>query len=313
MASFRQRQVLRFSIHGSGGDVLGVSTICIEPLTWFGKRADSIPVWAFSGPILQDGLDPQTKQALYWELINFVERELRRRGALDATIRIWDPFLDSECLEPWLRAGYHIKEQRTLMCSVPPEESQVMKTYDNSFRRQVGQGHRRGGRVETNTPVDNEELYRLYAMTMSHAGTHPRYDLDEVAYVLNWSNDLRDVYLCKYEGRLVGFAIFLKFNRVTILWLAGMDRISVGIRPMNLIFHELMLNSARAGMRTIDFGGGPTAGLSHFKQGVGAKPTSLYYINKTYCNRLYLLLALALAAGPRTLVRKAFSVFAQRS
>lgn len=294
MASFRHRELLRFSIHGGGSVVLGVCTICIEPLLWFGKRADSIPVWAVSGPILQDGLDPETKGALYGELVNHVENELRRRKVLDAEIRIWDPFLDSACLEPWLRAGYSIKKVQTLMRSVPLNESEVMSRYESSFLRKVRQGHRRGGKVELNTQCDNDELYRLYATTMQHAGTHPRYDRDEVSYVLSWSNNLRDVYLCKYEGRTIGFAINLKFNRVTIGWLAGMDRKFERIRPMNLIFDEELRNSARQGVHTFDFGGGPTAGLSHFKRAVGANPVLHYYISKTYCNSLYLSSALYL-------------------
>jgi hypothetical protein len=296
MASFRHRELLRFSIHGGGGVVLGVCTICIEPLLWFGKRADSIPVWAISGPILQDGLDPETKRTLCEELVNQVENELRGRKVLDAEIRIWDPFLDSACLEPWLRAGYGIRNVQTLMRSVPLNESEVMSTYEKSFWKEVRQGHSRGGKVEMNTQCDSDELYRLYAKTMQHAGTRPRYDREEVSYVLSWSNNLRDVYLCKYEGRTIGFAISLKFNRITIGWIAGSDRNFVRIRPMNLIFDELVRNSARQGVQTIDFGGGPTAGLSHFKRAVGANPVLHYYISKTYCNSLYLSFALYLTA-----------------
>jgi len=283
-------------VHESGGAVLGVCSICIEPLLWFGKRADSIPVWAVSGPILQDGLDPETKKALYEELVDHVENELKERKVLHSEIRIWDPFLESACLEAWLRAGYSVKNVQSLMRSVPLNETEVMSTYDKSFSKEVRQGHRRGARVEVNTQCDCDELYRLHATTMERAGSSPRYNPDEISYVLGWNNSLRDVYLCKYEGRTIAFAISLRFNRVTIGWIAGFDRKYAGIRPMNLIFDELIRNSARQGVQTIDFGGEPTAGLSHFKRSIGANPVLCYYLNKTYCNNLYLSFALFLTA-----------------
>jgi len=307
LAGFKQREILRFSVHENDEDILGLTTLCIEPLSWFGKRGDSIPVWHFSGPILRDGLEPQARKRAYLQLIDIIDRELVERGVLCAEFRIWDPYFDHACFEPWLKAGFCIREWRTWMCDVPEDESLVMKTHGKAFREQVRQGHRRGGIVEVNTPVSNKEVFLLHTMTMVHGGTHPRYSLDEVSYVLNWSNDLKDVYLCKHEGRLIGFLIALKFNRVAIAWLAGIDRRYAGIRPANLLWHELMRHSARQGMRTVDFGGGVTEGVTHFKEELGAKPTPTFSLNKTYCSNLYLRLALAWADGPRKLARKAVS------
>ncbi len=58
-----------------------------------------------------------------------------------------------------------------------------------------------------------------------------KYSLDEVTYVANWNNDLKDLYVCKSKDRLIAFLISLKFNNVSIAWLAGMDRRYAGIDP----------------------------------------------------------------------------------
>jgi len=305
LASFKQREILRFSVHDKGGDVLGLSTVCIEPLPHFGKRGDSIPVWHLGGPVLQDSLDHEARKAVCQQLINVVDRELRERRALDMTFRVWDPFSDHTCFEPWLKAGYRMRERCTWMCTIPEDESQLMKTFAGNFRSRVKQGYRRGGVVEINITADIRELYELHKMSMVHGGTDPRYSLDEVSYALNWNNDLRDIYLCRHEGRLIGFLLSLKFNRVTLAWLSGMNRSHSEIRPMNLMFHELIRNSARQKMRTVDLGGGVTKGATHFKEGAGAKPTSTFNLSKVYCSRPYLMLARGCAAGPEKLVRKA--------
>src|SRR5271157_3700748 len=91
LARFNQREILRFSFHEKGGSVLGVSTVCIQPLPRFGKLGDSIPFSHFSGPILQDGLDLETRKICYMQLINATDRELSQR-VLRIVYRIWDPF-----------------------------------------------------------------------------------------------------------------------------------------------------------------------------------------------------------------------------
>ncbi len=206
-----------------------------------------------------------------------------------------------------MKAGYQIQESRSWMCDVPEDESRLMKSYAKHFRNQVRQAHQRGGVIELNTPIDREEVYELYKMTMARNDLSPRYSIDEIAYVLNWSNDMKDLYLCKYEGKLGGFLISLKFNKVSIDWLAGMDRRYAEFRPMNLLFHELLRQSVVQEMRTVDLGGGVTEGVIRFKERRWREPNPIFSLYKPYSSHLYLTLALAWAAGPKRLVRKAVS------
>jgi Acetyltransferase (GNAT) domain len=302
LASFKQRRILRYSIHEKG-DIVGLCTVCIVPIPRFGRRGDSIPAWHFSGPILKHDLDLQAKKSAYSQLFKAIDGELMEKAILDMTFRIWDPSLDRACFESLMDSGYDFEETQSWMFNVREDESQIMKTYTKHFRNQVRQGERRGAAVEVNAPVDVEELYALHEMTMVHGHTRPRYSMDEVAFVLNWGTELKDLYLCKHEGRLMGFLVTLKFNNVTIVWLAGMDRRYAEFRPMNLMYHELMKRSARQAIRTVDIGGGVTEGVTHFKEDLGAKPMPIFVLHKKYRNNLYVMLATAWALGPTTTLR----------
>jgi len=300
LASFKQRQILRFSIH-DGGDTVGLCTVCIDPVPPFGSRGDSIPVHHFSGPIFKQALDLQTKKTAYSQLLKAIDGELKRRAILDMTFRIWDPSLDRTCFESLMDSGYDLQERASWIFNVQEDESQLMKTYTKHFRNQVRQGEKRGAVVEVNAPVGVEQLYALHEMTMVHGHTRPRYSMDEVAYVLNWGTQLKDLYLCKHEGELLGFLVTLKFNKMTIVWLASMDRRYAEFRPMNLMHHELMRRSARQAIRTVDIGGGVTEGVTHFKEDIGAKPMPIFVLHRAYRNNLYVMLANAWAFGPTTI------------
>jgi Acetyltransferase (GNAT) domain len=302
LANFKQRQVLRFSIH-ERENIVGLCTVCLVPVPRFGKRGDSIPVYHFSGPILKQGLDLQAKKAAYLQLFMAIDGELRERAILDVTFRIWDPSLDRAYFGSLPEYGYHLKEVPSWMYNVPEDESEIMKTYAQNFRGQVRQGNRRGAVVEVNVPFDIKQLYALHEMTMALGHARPKYSMDEVAHVLNWGTQLKDLYLCKHEGRLVGFLVTLKFNNMAIDWIEGMDRRYAEFRPMNMMYHELFKRSAREGIRTVDIGGGVTKGVTHFKEDLGAKPITTFVLHKSYRNNLYVMLATAWALGPITTLR----------
>lgn len=311
LASFRRRAILRFSVHDTQGNVLGLSSVCVELLPLLGKwgntRGDSIPVYHFSGPILEDNLTLQSRSKLYEELIDFMDRELRKRRALHFTTRIWDPFFGPSVFEPWTRAGFQIREHRTFTYRVPQEIAKVNDGYTHSFKWAVKAGSHRGGAVEVNSTVDPTKIYELYSMSMAEGGTCPRYSLEEVTHALNWSSDLKDLYVCKYNGKQIGFALVLKFGRMNIYWLAGMNRNFRRINPTNLIINELICESVRNRILNIDFGGGRTSGLLHFKASLGARPEPTFELSKTYCNNPFLKLALKVALrlpGARDMIRR---------
>jgi hypothetical protein len=283
LASFKHREILRFSIHDSAGDILGLISVCVQPFRRFIRRADSVPVSHFSGPIVREDLDVEVRKSLYRELIKFIDRTLEQKRVFDTRICLWDPSFDLQYLEPWLEEGYRIQSLRTMMYTVPADESQVMWTYRKHFRNQVRQSLLRGGLLDLNTPVESRDIYELCKMTYGLGGTHPRYSMEEIAYVLShWSNDLKDVYLCKYEGKLVGVLISLKLGRVAINWLNATNTEFRHLRPNNLLYHELVRQSIRQGIRTIDFGGQVTAGHTQFKGNAGGVPTRTFSFLKSY-------------------------------
>ena len=289
LALFRGRQVLRLVIYDRQGDVVGLQSIILQPTFPIGTLADSIPMYHFSGPILREDVTQNEREEIHKELIRFFDGELKRYGTVHLTVRIWESDLvDRACLRQWVYAGFNIREGQTFTYLMGENQSSIMQRYDHDFRNQVRQGFRRGGSVQLNGQIDVRTVYELYLESMAEAGARPRYSLQEVALMLNTNeNRFRDVYVCKYKGEMVAFAICLKFSCTAIYWLAGMNRKFREVRPMNLIIDEFIRNSLRQDIRRIDFGGGGTKGLFHFKRSIGAKLTSVFELTRTYSNLLF--------------------------
>jgi hypothetical protein len=252
--------------------------------------ADSIPMYHQSGPILAEGLTSDQVKEGHRRLAAFVDQKLKDGGVLHSTTRIWEPELkERTCLKEWESVGFSVREGQTLTYLVPEDEGSIMGHYDHDFRNQVRQGTRRGGTVETNPEVDANTLYELYLTTMKEARLRPRYARKEVAYIIEAPGSVaRDVYVCKYQGRPIAFAVCLTFSHTAIYWLAGTDRRFKEVRPNNLLVDEIIRNSLRRGIRRIDFGGAARKGLYDFKSSIGTQPTQVFVLRKSY-SRLFAL------------------------
>jgi Acetyltransferase (GNAT) domain len=298
LASFKHREILRFSVQDRDETILGLSSVCLEPLPvlrkWGYKKGDSIPVYHFAGPILANDLSERSRITVLDELIDFTTSELRKRAVLHFSTRIWNPVSALSSFEPWQKAGFIIREHRTLTYNVPRVVSEIEEKYTHSFRWAVKAGCRRGGIVEVNRSVDPAKIYKLYQISAAEGGICPRYSLPEVEHVLSWNTDLRDLYVCTYEEEPIGFTIALNFGKMSIYWLAGMDRKFRRINPMNLLVDQFIRNSVLKDLSIIDFGGG-SGGLLHFKESTGAGPTPTFELTKTYCENRYLRLILKIA------------------
>jgi hypothetical protein len=286
----RGRKAMRISLHDERGGVLGLYVIILEPAFPLGIIADSIPMYHFSGPILDEDMTSDQLQEAHRRLAAFVDWKLKNGIVLHSTTRICEPELkELSCLKEWEDVGFTVKEGQTFTYLVPVDEGSIMGRYDHDFRNQVRQGARKGGTVEVNPQVDANTLYGLYLITMKEAGLKPRYARKEVASLIDAPGSIaRDVYVCKYQGRPVAFAVCLTFGRTAIYWLAGMDRRFKEVRPNNLLVDEIIRNSLKRGICRIDFGGAARKGLHDFKSSIGAKPTQVFVLEKTY-SRLFAL------------------------
>lgn len=288
---------MRLSLHDGRGSVVGLFTMILEPAFPFGMDgrspfplwvADSIPVHHFSGPILAEGLTADQMKEAHRKLATFVNYELRRDGALHLAMRIWQPTFVCDCamhacLNEWEYVGFGARKWQTLVYFMPGDESSILRNYDHDFRNQVRQGLKRGGTVEVNRQVDANEVYELYMKTRKDQGIRPNYSLPEVASLLNAPGNInRDVYVCRYQGKAVAFAVCLVFNRTAVYWLAGTDRVFKEARPNNLIMDEFIRNSLSRAISMIDLGSGIKRGLREFKLSVGAVPTPYFELTKTY-------------------------------
>jgi CelD/BcsL family acetyltransferase involved in cellulose biosynthesis len=169
----------------------------------------------------------------------------------------------------------------TLRLTRDPES--LRRTFDRSqVQRSIARAEREHVCVrEADTPADLVEIfYRLHLATRKRQGVpiQPR-RFFELLWERFISRGLGWVLIAEHEGRAIGAAVFLSWNRHLVYKFGASDATRRSVRPIHAIFWYAIRRGCDEGSRTLDFGRSETQnrGLRDFKAGWGTVERELVY------------------------------------
>jgi CelD/BcsL family acetyltransferase involved in cellulose biosynthesis len=231
-----------------------------------GSRLVSLPFSDTCRPVLAAGCEPALA-ALGDALSDRVSA-----SGLALTIHESLPALPEAQVEP---AFY-----RHLLKLEADAEEVERRSWSQSARRGVRRAEREGLRVERRRDRDAlDAFYRLHLATRRRLGvpTQPRRFIRRFEEL--FAAGLGFVQIVLDAGRPIAAAVFLTHHGTLTYKYGASDSTSLGKRPNNALFAEVIRRACRDGVRTLDFGRTEIEndGLRRFKRSWGAREAPLAY------------------------------------
>ncbi|GEM_PF-1705481 len=238
---------------------------------------------------------------LFSKVISFLEKECRNLGA--SFFRIRPTLLFShENKELFEEIGFkksiiqHLDAQYTRILKLDDTLDDIWMNMRKNTRNLVRKAEKLDIEIiRTQGDEFLDDFEKIYNETVSRHGWNA-FDFEHVKkqYKFLTSNDLSDMFVARYEGKIVSVAIFSKFSEQVIYHHSG--SVSLKDVPVNyLLIWEAIKYYRDIGVKEFNFFGvvgkdetrHPWYGLSLFKRGFGGSDRELigdydYHINPKY-------------------------------
>lgn len=172
-----------------------------------------------------------------------------------------------------------------------PGADAIFQTFENSFRRAIRKAEKSGVTVEFSSDPDAiRDYYALHCRTRQQHGLPPqpfRFFQNIQEFVLG--RNMGTVASARFEGRIVGSAIFFKFGTEAIFKFGASDKAFQSLRANNLIMWAAIRWCIQQGAHALQFGRTSLSneGLRHFKLGWGTKEARIDYYKYDFRKQAY--------------------------
>ena len=254
-----------------------------------GALGDVANALAFFGSygeaISRPDLPPQALLPLYSHLV----QDCRERGLAALTV-ITSPFA-SHPHAAWLAESLAPPIVDNRICQITPlpdcrqmtdseAEEAVMKIIDGKARTSVRRAHKDG--VVVRLASSAEEVLQVAALHQANIGGKGGRSKPTSFFTSVWEQPEAGgrVVVADWDGRVIGGVIFFEACGAVEYHTTGMDMEQRTLAPLNAIIFQQMVQAARRGVRSFNFGGTwkSQEGVYRFKASFGAKDQPYRYL-----------------------------------
>lgn len=221
----------------------------------------------FGGPLLSPGVPA----------IDFVQRYndfVKKKAVYSRLANLFDNSKELSGIES---VGYEFKEHLNYNIDLARSQDEIWNSIQNTRRRQIRRGYRRGISVNISFEIDDiADYYGIVLETYKNAGL-PLQDISFFESV--YSNLSREknilFFSAYYEGKLIGHRIILSYGNRLYDWFAGDNPKERDKYTNDVLVWEVLKWGNENGYEVFDFGGagepGKEYGVRDFKEKFGGK------------------------------------------
>jgi CelD/BcsL family acetyltransferase involved in cellulose biosynthesis len=276
--SIRYRELLlehlgcepEYLVARESGEIRGVL-----PLMWAadsgGRVCNSLPFYGSHGSPVADGSDAERA------LLDAYNERVTDTSTLAGTM-VANPFLGHDPPPP----VHDITEERISQATPLPDSADpeaLMRLFAKNARRDVRRADRRG----VNVGLDHDglgDLCRIHQENLLAAGGLPKSNefFEGLSRHLHRAEDF-DLWVARMENSMVAGLLVLYFGRVAEYFTPAVHPEHRRDEPMSLILFHAMLEAARRGFTTWNWGGTQMSqeGVYRFKRKWGARESRYRY------------------------------------
>lgn len=171
--------------------------------------------------------------------------------------------------------GYKLNERLNYFIKLDRSEEEIWKSINNTRRRQIGRGYKRGINVKISFKIDNlDHVYNLIKSIYENKGL----PIQNFEYFINANKYLSEnkniiYFLAYHENHLIGCRIILLYKETVYDWFAG-DNLKYRDKYTNdVLIWEVLRWGSQNGYKVFNFGGageqGKEYGVREFKKKFG--------------------------------------------
>lgn len=173
------------------------------------------------------------------------------------------------------RLGYKVNERLNYFIKLDRSEEEIWKSINNTRRRQIGRGYKRGINVKITHKIDKlDHVYNLIKSIYENKGL----PIQNYEYFINANKYLsvnKNIiyFLAYHENNLIGCRIILLYKETVYDWFAGDDLKYRDKYTNDVLIWEVLRWGSQNGYKVFNFGGagekGKEYGVREFKKKFG--------------------------------------------